>query len=79
MAAEETYIPKDAPDYRKWLAANPGGFVLNLPRERIGGGLLAKALLTGMADLGQQHEPDKAAKRYNVPKAAEGRARARRR
>jgi hypothetical protein len=47
----------------------------NVPRERTGGGLLAKAVLTArtVTDLGQQHEPAKAAKRaYPTPTAPEG-------
>lgn len=51
---------------------------VDAPVERVGGGLLTRALLAGaVADLGRQHEPDKAKRAYNVPRAAEGRARAR--
>ncbi|NPT54888.1 hypothetical protein [Paraburkholderia elongata] len=29
MKAEQTFVPKSDLNYRAWLAANPGGFVLN--------------------------------------------------
>lgn len=50
------------------------------PSERVGGNLLARMLTGAVADLAQQHEPAKAAKRaYSTPRSAEGTARARRR